>query len=98
MTLSIAENANLLRVVFLVGEISKVLAVGWDSHPSPEFPIKVQGKEGQSRPGGGKKAASREGTFLLRRGIHLGIILEYSPPGHCFVSLDSVHRAFTNKL
>ena len=43
MTLLIAEDVNLLRGTFQVGEISIFLAVGWDSPPSspPGFPIKV---------------------------------------------------------
>ena len=66
----IAEDVNLLRGIFLVRDMSKFLAVGRDSAPSPGFPIKVQGKEeGQSTPGGGNKATSKDGTFLVRRGI-----------------------------
>ena len=41
MTFLIAEEVNLLRVIFLVGEMSKYLAVGWDSSPSPGFSINV---------------------------------------------------------
>ena len=44
MTLLIAEDINLLRGIFLMGEINKCLAAGLDSPPSPGFPIKVQGK------------------------------------------------------
>ena len=43
MTLLIVENVNLLRGTFLVVEMSKFLAVGWDSAPSPGFPINVYG-------------------------------------------------------
>ena len=46
MTFLIAEEVNLLRGVFLVGEMSKVLAVGWDSFPTPRFPINVYGDNG----------------------------------------------------
>ena len=41
MAFLIAEEVNLLRRIFLVGEMSKFLAVGWDSFPSPVFPINV---------------------------------------------------------
>ena len=41
MKLLIMEEVNLLREIFLVGEMSKFLAVGWDSCPSPEFTINV---------------------------------------------------------
>ena len=41
MTLLIAEDVNLLRRIFLAGKVSKSLAVGWYSPPSPGFPIKV---------------------------------------------------------
>ena len=64
------EDVNLLRDIFLVRDISKFLAVGRNSAPSPGFPIKVQGKqEEQSTPAGGNKATSKEGTLLVRRGI-----------------------------
>ena len=42
MTLWVAEDVNLLRGTFQVGEMSIFLAVRWDSPPSspPGFPIK----------------------------------------------------------
>ena len=43
MTFLIAEEVNLLREIFLVGEMSRFLAVEWDSSPCPEFPINVYG-------------------------------------------------------
>ena len=64
MTLLRAEDVNLLRRIFLVGQMSKFLAVGQDSSPSAGFLIKVQGKgEGQSTPGENNKATSKEGHF-----------------------------------
>ena len=39
ITLLIAEEGNLLRGVFLVGETSKFLIVGWDSPLSLRFPV-----------------------------------------------------------
>ena len=33
ITLLIGEDVNWLREIFLVGEMSKILAVGWDSPP-----------------------------------------------------------------
>ena len=41
MTLLIAKDVNLLKGIFLVGEMSKFFAVGWVSPPSPGFPINV---------------------------------------------------------
>ena len=41
MPLLIVEDVNLLRRIFLVGKISKILTVGWYSSPSPGFLIKV---------------------------------------------------------
>ena len=39
--LLVVEDVNLLRKIFLVGEISTFVAVGWYPSPSPMFPIKV---------------------------------------------------------
>ena len=47
MTLLIAEDVNLLRKIFLVGKRSKFFAVNWDSPPTPEFPIKAWGDNGE---------------------------------------------------
>ena len=52
ITLLIAKDVNLLRGVFLVGEVSKFLAVGWDSPLSPGFPIKVYGDNVGFNPAG----------------------------------------------
>ena len=41
MTLLIEKDVNLLKGIFLVGEMSKFLAVEWDSPPSPGFPINI---------------------------------------------------------
>ena len=46
MTFLIAEEVNLSRTIFLVGEMTKFLAVGWDSSPSSGFPINVYGDTG----------------------------------------------------
>ena len=46
MTFLIAEEVNLQRGIFLVGEMSKFLAVRWDSSPSPGFPINDYGDNG----------------------------------------------------
>ena len=63
MKLLTAKDLYLLRGVFLMGEMSKFLAVGWDFLPCPGFPIKVQGKGEQSTPGGCNYFV----TFLVRR-------------------------------
>ena len=41
-----SKDVNLLREIFLVGEMSKFSTVGWDSPPSPVFPINVWGDNG----------------------------------------------------
>ena len=41
MTFLIAEEVNLLKGIILAGEMSKFLAVGWDSSPSPGFSLNV---------------------------------------------------------
>ena len=43
ITLLITENVNLLRRTFLVGKMSNLLGVGWDSPLYPGFFIKTQG-------------------------------------------------------
>ena len=43
MTFLIAEEVNLLREIFLVGEMSKFLAAGWYSPSYSGFPINVYG-------------------------------------------------------
>ena len=40
MTFLIVEEVNLLSGFFLAGEISKFLAVGWDSSPIPRVSYK----------------------------------------------------------
>ena len=63
MKLLTAKYLNLLREIFLMREMSKFLAVGWDCSPSPGLPIKVQRKEEQSTPGGCNNFV----TFLLKK-------------------------------
>ena len=41
MTLLIAEDVNLSRIIFVVVKTSKFLHVYWNSLPFPRFPIKV---------------------------------------------------------
>lgn len=66
------EDVSYLRRIFLVEEISKLLAVTWDSLVSPGFPIKIKVKRGreQSTLGAGNKATSKEGIFLVKRELH----------------------------
>ena len=61
-------NVNLLKGIFLMGKVSKFLAVGWYSPPISRV-RKVRVKGEQSTPGGGNKTKSREETFLVRMGI-----------------------------
>ena len=63
MKLLIAKDLNLLKGIFLMGDMSKFLAVGLDFSPSPGFPIKVQGKGEQSTTGRYNNFV----TFLVRR-------------------------------
>ena len=44
MKLLTVKDLNLLRGIFLMGEMSKFLAVGEEFFPSTGFPIKVQEK------------------------------------------------------
>ena len=60
MKLLISKDLNLLRGIFLMGEISKFLAVAYDFPPSPGFP-----RGGQSTPGGCNIFL----IFLVRREI-----------------------------
>ena len=98
MILLIGEDVTLFREIFLVGEMSKVLAVGWNSLLIPRFCYKGLGGGGNSIPDGGKK---KEGTFLVRRRMQVGyryIILIDNPAGHCFILKDLAPRSFSNKL
>ena len=52
-----------------MAETRKFLAIGYDSPPSPGFPIKIQEKGRQSTPGRSNKTTSKEGRFLVRREI-----------------------------
>ena len=64
MRLLTAKDLNLQKEIFLIGEMSKFLAVGLDFSPSPVLPINFQGKgEKSTRSGGCNKFA----TFLVRR-------------------------------
>ena len=49
MTFLLKEENNFLKGIFLVGEVSKFLAVEWDSSPSPVFLINVYGGRGRRR-------------------------------------------------
>ena len=76
----------------------KFLAVPWDFLSSPGFPTKLRGKGGQSTLGGGNKATSKEGAYLVTRRIQGDIILGDNPAGHCFVLRDLFLRSFSNKV
>ena len=65
MKLLIPKDLNLLRGIFLMGEMSNFLAVGYDFPPYPGFPIKVQGKKGQST----TRGCNNFLTFLVRMEI-----------------------------
>ena len=98
-TLRIGEDITLFREIFLVGKMSKVLAVGWDSLLILKFCYKGLGEGGNSIPGGGNK--KKEGTFLVRRRIQVAyryMILRDNPAGHCFILNDLAPRSFSNKL
>ena len=63
MKLLTAKDLNLLKGIFLRGEMSKFLAFGEDFFLSPGLPIKIQGKGKQSTPGGCNNFL----IFLVRR-------------------------------
>ena len=69
-----------------MGEMSEFLAVGQDFSPSPGFPIKVQGKEEQSTPGGCNNFV----TFLVKNGDIYHTILGDNPDRHGIVLRDLV--------
>ena len=81
-----AKDLNILREIFLMGQMSKSLAIGYDFSSSPGFPIKVLGKGGQSTPGGCNSFV----TLLVRRENAWHIILGDNPAGHGFVLRDLV--------
>ena len=64
-----------------MGEVSKFLSVGQDFPPYSVFRIKVQGKLGQSTPGG----CNIFFDILGKKGDTWHMILEYNPTGNCFV-------------
>ena len=63
MKLLTAKGLNLLRWIFLIGEMSKFVAAGWDFSPSPGLAIKVHWNGEQSTPGGCKNFVK----FFVRR-------------------------------
>ena len=63
MKLLTAKDLNLLKGIFLRGEMSKFLAFGEDFFPSPLLAIKIQGKGKQSTPRGCNNFL----IFLVRR-------------------------------
>ena len=63
MTLLIRGDVSLLRGNFLVGKMSKCLAIGWDYPPIPRVSHKGSGERGQSTPGGAKKQTKGEDIF-----------------------------------
>ena len=69
MKLLTGKALNLIKEIFMMGEMSKFLAAGYDFSPSPGLPIKVQGKGEQSTPGGCNNFV----TFLVRREMPRGI-------------------------
>ena len=88
----IREDKNLLRAIFLVGEMSKFLAFGWVFRPIPRVSHKVLGEERKST----NKTEGGE-HFWLERG-YMCIILADNSAGHCFILKDLVPRSFSNKL
>ena len=49
MTLLVTKDTILIKVNFLVGEMSKFLAIGWDSVPVPKVSDKGSGERGTFR-------------------------------------------------
>ena len=81
MKLLTPKDLNLLREIFLKGQMSKSLAIEWDFSSSPGFPIKVLGKGEQSTTG----RCNNFVTFLVRRENAWHMILGDNPAGHDFV-------------
>ena len=89
----ITKDVHLLKEVFQVGEMSKFLAVGWDSSPRPGFPIKVQEGVTVHTWWGQQRNIKREGIFDKKIDTW-GIILGDNPVGHCFVLGDLVSTSY----
>ena len=70
-TLLVAEDvSSLLKGIFLPGEMRKYSAVGLNSPQSPGFPKRFRGRGDSSLlVDATNKGTSKEGTFLVRRGI-----------------------------
>ena len=84
MTLFIGEDLNLLRWIFLVGEISKFLAVGWDSLQShTQGSHKVLGEEAEVHTWWGQQSNIKVGNIFGTKG-YMRYILGYNPSGNCF--------------
>ena len=79
MKLLISKDLNLLRGIFLMGEISKFLAVAYDFPPSPGFPR-----------GGSVHTWWVQHCFDIfgKKGDTCYMILGDNPAGHCFVLRD----------
>ena len=99
MKLLTAKDLNLLREIFLMGEMSKFLAVGYDFSPFPGFPIKVVGIFPTLKV---SHKVSGEGRTVITWWVQLFcdifgnkrdawcVILGYNPSGHGFVLRDLV--------
>ena len=87
----IGEDVNLLKLIFLVGKVSKFLAVGWDYSSISKVFYKGLGGGKQTIPDGGNKATSKERTLLVTKEIQ-----EVESAGHCFVLRDLVLKNCPN--
>ena len=103
MTFLTEDNVNLMWRIVLVEEMSKFLAVGWDSSYIPRpwgFPSNVWKNEGcsgeggvQSTTGGGNKTTLEEGIFGTTGGTR-GIILGDNTTGLWFALRDLIPASF----
>ena len=90
MTVLIGENVNVLRGIFLVGKMSKYLAVEWDSPSILRVFQKESGEKGNSpNQVGATKQHQWRGQFWSKGGYR-GIILGDNTAEHCFVLRDLV--------
>ena len=68
LALLIREDTNLFWRIFLVGEISRCLTVGWDSHPIVRVSHKDTGERGTVHTWWGKHSNTMGGGTFGQKG------------------------------
>ena len=94
MTLLIGEDLNILRVVFLLGKISKFSPARWNSPTIANFFSKVFGEKETIHIWWGQQSNIKESDIFGKNWNTEGIILGANPAEHCFVLRDFVETTF----